>query len=86
MLKIWAKTVKEDKITRDFMFKKFEKFNGDKLMDYLVEICYQFDIPTPMLLTSHLNNFEFFNIVKFKETDFVEPIDFEFLVLENASE
>ena len=86
MVKIWAKTLKDDKITRDLMFKLFEKFDKEKFMEYLVEICYDLDIPTPVLLKTHINHFDKFNIVRFKTGDFVESIDFDILVLENASD
>ena len=86
MLKIWAKTLSDDKITRDLMFKRFEKFDIEKFSDCLMEICYELDIPTPVVLTSHTTNFAQFNIVRFKANDFVESVDFEVLVLENASD
>ena len=85
MLKIWAKTVLEEKITRDLMFKRFEKFDPAKFMDYLIEICYELDIPTPVVLKSHTSHFSEFNIVRFKPSDFVESVDFAVLILENAS-
>lgn len=86
MLKIWAKTMVKDKITRDYLYVLDEKFDIDKLMQYLIDICYEFDIPTPIILSSHTTNFDKFNITRFKERDFVESIDFETLVIENASE
>lgn len=86
MLKIWAKTMIKDKITRDQIYKRDEKFDRDKLMEYLVDMCYNFDIPTPLVLKSHITNFDKFNITRFKKSDFVEEIDFDSLVIENASE
>jgi len=86
MLKIWAKTQLEEKITRDLMYTKDENFDEDRFVDYLMEICYKLDIPTPLILKTHTNHFREFNVVRFKAVDFVEPIDFAVLVLENASE
>jgi len=86
MVKIWAKALKKDKIQKDVMYKLFEKFDKEKFMEYLVDICYELDIPTPILLNTHINHFDKFNIVRFKETDFVESIDFDVLMLENASD
>lgn len=86
MIKIWAKTMIKDKITRDQIYTRDEKFDSEKLMDYLVDMCYEFDIPTPIVLKSHIKNFDKFNITRFKESDFVEAIDFNSLVIENASE
>ena len=86
MIKIWAKTINDDKITRSYVLKLFEKYDTDKFFDYLVEICYELDIPTPVVTKVHSNHYNQFNIVRFKEKDFVESIDFEALILENASE
>ncbi|MCL2797101.1 MAG: hypothetical protein FWD58_03495 [Firmicutes bacterium] len=86
MLKIWAKTLVNDKITRDLMFKRFEKFDYARFMDYLVEVCYELDIPTPVVLKCHAANFREFNVARFRVCDFVERVDFEILVLENASD
>jgi len=86
MIKIWAKTIYDDKITRSYVLKLFEKYDADRFFDYLVEICTEFDIPTPAVTKTHINHYNQFNIVRFKESDFVEAIDFEVLILENASE
>jgi len=86
MTRIWAKTILHDKITRSFVLSEVDKFSTAYFFDYLAKICHELDIPTPVILKTHANHFEQFNIVRFKTNDFVESIDFEVLVLENASE
>ena len=86
MLKIWAKALIKDKIVKDMLYKRFEKYDPEKFMEYLIEICHEFDYPTPVVLKSHTKNFASFNVTRFKASDFVEPIDFDVLVLENASD
>ena len=86
MLKIWAKTLLDDKITRQTMYKRFEKFDAESFMDYLVEICHELDVPTPVVLKRHESDFDAFRFVKFRPGDFVESVDFELLWLENASD
>lgn len=88
MLKIWAKTIKEDKIKKDMIYKRGEKYSNSNFMDYLVEICHEFDIPTPVVLKKHTNNFDQFNITRFSASDFIESVgeEFDYLVLENAGE
>ena len=51
-----------------------------------MEICYEMDIPTPVVLKSHRHNFSQFNTTRFRASDFVESVDFETLVLENVSD
>ncbi len=86
MLKIWAKTIVREKITRDLMYIRAEKFFERDFHTHLMEICHELDIPTPVVLKSHKQNFMRFNITKFRASDFVESVDFEYLQLENASE
>ena len=87
MLKIWAKTlVDKDKIRKDLMYKRPETYSPDKFDQYLMEICYELDIPTPVVLKSHHHNFAHFNTTRFRRDDFVESVDFDTLVLENASD
>lgn len=85
MFKIWAKAMTGDKITADYMYINGEKYDGEQFMSYLIEICHEMDIPTPLVLKAHVFNFHNFNIATFKTEDFVESIPFDRLVLENAS-
>ncbi|MCL2061488.1 MAG: hypothetical protein FWH03_02570 [Firmicutes bacterium] len=86
MIKLWVKTKVAEKLTRDHIFRRNEKFDIDKFTEYLMEICYELDIPTPVVLSSHINNFFEFNTVRFKPDDFVEAVDFEVFIIENAAE
>jgi len=86
MTKIWAKTMLEHKITRSFVLSDSDKFSTAYFFDYISSICHELDIPTPVILKIHANHFEQFNIVRFKPSDFVESIDFDMFVLENANE
>lgn len=52
-------------------------------LSYLMDICHEMDIPTPVLLKTHIFNFAKFNHVKFLPRDFVESVDFDCLLLEN---
>ena len=84
MIRIWAKVMKDHKIVKQYIFEKFEVIDYSKFYDYLVEICENLDIPTPVLIKTHLFNYAKYNNVRFGESDFVESIDFDKLVLENA--
>ena len=52
--------------------------------DYVHEICESLDCPTPVIIKTHLFNYAKYNTVRFGKDDFVESIDFDKLVLENA--
>lgn len=84
MVRIWAKVMKGSKILKQFMFEKQTSLDYSEFFDYLREICENLDIATPVLIKTHLFNFAKYNNVRFNQSDFVEPISFDKLVLENA--
>lgn len=83
--RIWAKTMRGDKITRSYMHTLDGPFDEERLFEYLCEITHGMDIPTPIVLKSHVYNFVHFNICKFLATEFVEDVDFDYLTLENTT-
>lgn len=85
MIRIWARTMVDTKITRSYIYESIDNFSEDKLRLHIEKICHELDIPTPMILKSHITSYVDFNIASFKKSDFVEWIDFDKLVIENAS-
>ena len=83
MFKIWAKVMKEGKIVRQFVYENEEKLTWSHFMQYMFDICRELDVPTPVVLKSHIFNFAKFNHVRFLPRDFVEGIDFDYLLLEH---
>ena len=84
MIRIWAKTLKNNKITRQTIFEKEGNIDYSEFFDYVREICEKLDVPTPVIIKTHLFNYAKYNNVRFTADDFVEKIDFDKLVLENA--
>ena len=76
--------MKKDKILKQYVLERFETIDYSKFFDYLREICENLDIATPVLIKTHLFNYAKYNNVRFTQADFVETIDFDKLVLENA--
>lgn len=84
MIKLWAKLITDNKIQKDLIYESLDNYSRTEFYEHLSEVCYRLGIPTPVLVDAHLNNFEFFNIVKFLPRDFVESFDFDKLEIENA--
>ena len=84
MFRIWAKVMKKDKIIKQFVLEKYENLDYALFFDYVREICENLEIPTPLVIKTHLFNYAKYNNVRFTANDFVECIDFDKLVLENA--
>lgn len=82
-MKIWAKLITDGKIRKQFVYEKEERLTYSHFFEYLTEICQALDIPTPVLLKTHIFNFAKFNHVRFIRRDFVEEFDYDQLFLEN---
>jgi len=85
MLRIWAKIMKEEKIVKSTMFETIENFEVDNFFDYLSNICHTLDLATPILLAKHVYHFVAFKNANFSKYDFPEEINFDALVLEDAT-
>ena len=81
-MKVWATTVREEKITRDIVFEYEHISNEDDFVALLQQICEKLDIPTPVVTYINFNHYVLFNTTKFKSRDFVESIDFDYFNLE----
>ena len=83
MFRIWAKTMKDGRILSQTTYEREEKFTYGEFFDYLADICDALDIPTPVLMKTHLFNYAKFRHVVFRPSDFMEEIPFDKLILEN---
>ncbi|MEG9430239.1 MAG: hypothetical protein VZQ61_04870 [Christensenellaceae bacterium] len=84
MIRIWAKLVKNGKIVKQYVYEREGLTDYSMFFDYVKDICESLDCPTPVLIKTHLFNYAKYNNVKFKADDFVEKINFDKLILENA--
>ncbi len=82
-MRIWAKLMTDGHIKKQYVYENPEQLTYSHFFEYLTEICYALDIPTPVLTKTHIFNFAKFNHVKFVKSDFVESLGYGFLMLEN---
>jgi hypothetical protein len=82
-MRIWAKLMTDGHIKKDFVYEIKEKFTYAHFFDYLTDICSALDIPTPVLMKTHIFNFAKFNHVKFLKRDFVDSLECDYLFIEN---
>lgn len=82
-MKIWVKLMQDGKIKQQTVYERPGQMVYSSFFEYLSEICTSLDVPTPVLLKTHIFNYAKFNQVRFNKTDFVEEFSFDSLVLEN---
>lgn len=85
MIKIWAKLHSDDRIKKSIMWQSDAKFSKAEFHNYIYEICARMDIPSPVILKSHINSFTEFNIAKFLASDFLETVNFEYMIIEDCT-
>jgi len=84
--RIWAKILKSQKIKKDLLYTSPNEMDSNNFLTHVSDICHTFDIPTPIITSVNINNFNEFNNTRFRPRDFVETVNFDFLVLENVIE
>ena len=84
MIRIWGKVFKGEKIIKHSIVEVEPK--ECTFFDMLKTLCEKVDIPTPVLLNKHLNDFNQFNIALFKQDDFIENINFDRFIIEYLTE
>ena len=85
MIRLWAKTIKGQKITKSFIYESIDNFTEETFYLHIQELCHKIDIPTPVILDFHIRNYINFNNCSFLPRDFVESINFDKLIIEDAS-
>lgn len=84
MVKIWAKVIKNDKILKQCVFEKDGQMDYSEFFEHVRNICERLDVATPVIIKTHIFNYAKYNNVRFTQSDFIEQISFDKLVLENA--
>ena len=82
MVKLWIKVYKHDKIIKQTVVEKDEKFYYSKFPEYLSEGCYALDEATPVVLKNHIMNFAKYHMTVFKPSDFIESFNYDRMTVE----
>ncbi len=82
MIRIWAKIIDDSKIIKSCEITVMN-YDYHIFEEYVREIAYKLDIPTPVVLDKHIIDFTVYKSTRFFKEDFVESVNFDKLVLEN---
>lgn len=78
MARLWARIIAKQRIARQATV----PCTPDSAEEALVEICREFDIPCPIWLNKHENEFESFRHTAFLPEHFMEDVAFQRLEIE----
>ena len=78
MARLWARIIVKHRIERQAT----APCTPDNVGDALTELCHEFDIPCPLWLRKHENEFEAFRHTAFLPEHFMEDVPFQKLEIE----
>ena len=82
MFRIWGKIMKDNHLLRDITI---EDDSNDtrthKIFHALDAICYEFDLARPVWLDRNIREFKRSGKTQFRQDNFIEELDFDFLEL-----
>ena len=85
MIRLWVKTIKNNRVQLSYIYESIDNFHAETFYLHINEICHRLDIPSPVVLNYHINNFINFSSCRFKPTDFVESVNFDKFEIEDAT-
>ncbi len=81
MFRLWAKIFKDNHILKDKTVSnnKTELTRTQKIFQAIDEICMEFDLGKPIWLSANVEEFKKHDKVRFRQDNFIEEIDFDYL-------
>ncbi|MBQ3546411.1 MAG: hypothetical protein IJA34_15715 [Lachnospiraceae bacterium] len=88
MFRMWAKVFKDNHMLRDTVIINDDKelTRTKKIFKALDEVCYQFDLGTPIWLDSNVEEFKKVSKTRFRSDNFIEQIEFDYLEIQIIEE
>ncbi|MBQ7358880.1 MAG: hypothetical protein IJW63_02155 [Lachnospiraceae bacterium] len=87
MFRLWAKIFKDNHLVKDTVIEDSRQdTRTHKVFHALDEVCYQFDLGKPIWLDSTVTEFKRHAKAKFRQDNFIEQIDFDYLEIQVIEE
>jgi len=87
MFRLWAKIFKNNHLLRDTVIcDDSNDTRTHKIFRALEDVCYQFDLGKPIWLDSTVTEFKRHAKAKFRQDNFIEQIDFDYLEIQVLEE
>jgi len=82
MFRIWGKIIKDNHLLRDMTVEDdSDDTRTHKIFHALDTICYEFDLSRPIWLERNIKEFKRSGKTQFRQDNFIEQLDFDFLEL-----
>ena len=85
-MRIWAKIIKNNEIEKDIIYEDDSEMKYLTYQKWVGDICNLLEISTPVIIPYHYKNFALFHNTMSKAADFVHPVEFDALRIEDCKE
>ena len=87
MFRLWVKMFKDNRMLKDTVIcNEDADTRTHKIFRALEDACYQFDLGKPIWLDSTVAEFKHHSKAKFRQDNFIEQIDFDYLEIQVLEE
>ena len=78
MLKMWAKLIRDNKLTAQAVVPIEETLPAEQLLKAaLEEICHELDLSNPIVQSKHVRDIEQYRLTRFLPESFIEDVPFD---------
>ena len=85
-MKIWVTLHKDNKIIAKADAQRQIGDPANALMDCMEQVYKELDIAEPVWVSKHAKDLSYFKRTKFLPSDFIEPVRFDYMIVEYVSE
>lgn len=86
-MRVWGKIWKNNHMLRDTVIEDTsDDTRTHRILHALTEICYQFDLQEPIWLDANIAEFQRHSRTRFRQDNFIEEIEFDFLEIQVIEE
>ncbi len=80
-MRIWGKIMKDNRLIKDTVIEIYDTdlSRTKKVYKALEDMCYEFDLATPIWLKQNQNDFILHARTQFRQDSFIESIEFDYL-------
>lgn len=87
MFRLWGKTWKNNRMLSDAVIcDDSDDTRTHKVFHALTELCYEFDLSSPVWLESNIQEFRRHAKTRFSQDSFIDSIDFDYLEIQVIEE
>lgn len=87
MFRLWGKIFSSNRLHKDIVIENDENdTRTHKIMDALEKICYEFNLSKPIWLDINIRDFKKYKKTRFRQDNFIEDIEFDYLEIEIIEE